>query len=152
MIGLVSLLRNGLLPILEELDLKNCNLGEKELLHLSYACQDGYCQSLQKLNLSSNAMKRSGILAIRRMLCKDHLPRLEVLDISDNKLGNSGITELGTPSDLKLLDQIKALYLCHNHITDEGASCIYLYIRNHLWKNLEKLDLNGRWIAITLTL
>ena len=143
MIGLVALLRNNLLPVLEELHLKKCHLGEKELLHLNYAAQDGYCKTIRRLDLSSNGMKQTGIVAIRPMFCEVYLPLLEVLDLSDNKLGNNGITELGSAPDLKLLNQVKTLYLCHNQITDEGASCIYLSIRNRIWKNMEQLDLNG---------
>ena len=48
------------------------------------------------------------------MFCDVYLPLLEVLDLSDNKLGNNGITELGSASDLKLLNQVKTLYLGHN--------------------------------------
>ena len=143
MTGLVALLRSSITPVLEELIFRGCGLGEKELNHLSYAIQDGFCPTLRILDLSDNAMKTKGIIAIRRMLCKTYLPCLEVLDLSDNRLGDGGITELGNASDLKCLSQIKILYLCRNQISDEGASCIYLYIRNKLWSNLEQLFLDG---------
>lgn len=144
MTGLVALLRSSIAPVLEELVFRGCGLGEKELNHLSYAIQDGFCPTLRILDLSDNSMKSKGIIAIRRMLCKNHLPCLEVLDLSDNRLGDDGITELGNASDIKCLSQVKTLYLCRNQISDEGASCIYLYVRNKLWSNLEQLFLDGR--------
>ena len=80
---------------------------------------------------------------IRGMLCKEYLPNLCVLDLSDNHLGDQGVGEFGNGSDLNCMVQIKALDLCHNHITDEGASIIYLYIRNRQWRSLEHLYLDG---------
>ena len=126
MVGLVCMMRSGTVPVLEELILRGCALGERELSHLSYAIQDGYGMQLRNIDLSDNAMKRDGVIIVRRMLSKEHLPNLETLDLSNNKLGDAGITELGNTSDLKCLDQVKTLHLCHNNIADEGASCIYL--------------------------
>lgn len=142
-IALVKLLRNECLPSLENLQLGDCGLSEKELYHLSYCIQDGYCKKLVELNLSSNKMKRKGVAAIQRMLCKESLPNLRVLNLSDNQLGNNGVEELSCVSSLNCMTQIQTLYLSHNHITDEGASVIYLFIRNKQWKSLEQLYLDG---------
>lgn len=143
MVGLVCMMRSGTVPVLEELILRGCALGERELSHLSYAIQDGYGMQLRNIDLSDNAMKRDGVIIVRRMLSKEHLPNLETLDLSNNKLGDAGITELGNTSDLKCLDQVKTLHLCHNNIADEGASCIYLYVRTKVWSQIQQLYLDG---------
>ena len=144
MVGLALFLRHGVAPHLERLVLSSCNLGAKELAHLSYAIQDGCCASLQFLDLSNNSIKREGVELIRRMFCKQFLPNLCVLDLSDNSLGDQGIGEFGNGSDLHCMAQVKALDLSNNHITDEGASIIYLYIRNRQWRSLEHLYLDRR--------
>lgn len=149
MIGLVRMLREGTLPSLEELVLKECCLSEKELKHLSYCIQDGFCKNLRKLDLSSNHMKHKGIVIIRRMLCKQYLPHLEILILDNNRLGNQGIEELGNASHINCMTQVKKLHLSHNQITDEGASCIYLYIRNNQWKSVEQLFLDGNLMKTT---
>ena len=143
MVGLVQLLRENRIPYLEELSFHHCNLSERECEHLSYCIQDGYCSGLVKLDLSSNHLKWKSISIIRRMLCKQFLPHLSTLLLDDNQLGNKGIEELGNASDIDCLTQVRYLSLCHNHITDEGASCIYLYILNKQWKAVEELVLNG---------
>ena len=148
MVGLVCMMRSGTIPSLEELVLRGCCLGERELSHLSYAIQDGHGTHLRAIDLSDNAMKRDGVIVIRRMLSKEHLPNLETLDLSNNKLGDGGITELGNTSDLKCLDQVKTLHLCHNSIADEGASCIYLYVRTKVWSQIQQLYLDGRNFGI----
>lgn len=142
-IGLVRLIRGSCVPCLEDLVLQQCSLSEKELSHLSYCIQDGFCKELTQLNLSSNNIKRKGIIPLRQMVCKQYLPNLQILNLNNNKLGNDGIEELGNASDINCMTQIKKLYLCHNNITDEGASCIYLYIRNKQWKSVEHLFLDG---------
>lgn len=143
-IGLALFLRQGVAPQLERLVLSGCNMGAKELRHLSYVIQDGCCKSMQFLDLSSNSIKREGVTLIRRMFCKQFLPNLRVLDLSDNSLGDQGIGEFGNGFDLDCMAQVKALDLSRNHITDEGASIIYLYIRNHQWKRIEHLYLDCR--------
>lgn len=142
MTGLAVLLRSQTIPALQELGLRDCGLGDKELVHLSYTVQDGFAPNLQRLDLSSNSMKCRGIEVIHRMFSADYLPNLEFLDLSDNHIGNEGIRELGNGADLRCLAQVKVLHLCRNQITDEGASCIYLYVRNRFWRNIQQLFLD----------
>ena len=82
MTALAVLLRNNIMPSLDELELRECGLNERELSHLSFAIQDGFASTLRRLDLSQNAIKSKGIQSIHRMLSAEFLPHLEILDLS----------------------------------------------------------------------
>ncbi|EAS01121.2 transmembrane protein, putative (macronuclear) [Tetrahymena thermophila SB210] len=114
--------------ILEELDL-SFNQIERNF-------PENFFQHLKLLNLKKNNLSLSSVEVIARTL-KDEQTKWEVLDISGNKINNSGLEIL--INYLKENNKLKELYCSENDI--EGVGMISIIINNERM-NLNKIDLS----------
>ncbi|XP_051749369.1 NACHT, LRR and PYD domains-containing protein 3-like isoform X13 [Ctenopharyngodon idella] len=128
---------------LRELDLSGNKLGDSEVKHLHDVLKDSHSK-LERLRLTCCEMTNEGCSAVTSAL-KSHLREL---DLSGNKLGDSGVNNL---SVLLINTQCKLekLHLCECSITEK--QCLILTSALSINpSHLRELDLSGNEIKNTV--
>jgi len=98
---------------------------------------------LKVLNLSSID---GGVLfakALANGIKKNHLPELQMLDISNNAIGREGSEKLLFALDSMNCSSLTELNVAVNGLTEEGVNLLCVSIRKGTFVNLSKLDLSA---------
>ncbi|MBL8675911.1 MAG: hypothetical protein JNJ47_00550, partial [Alphaproteobacteria bacterium] len=104
--------------VLTDLDLRNKQIGDKEVKALSEALKVNMI--LQYLSLSGNNVGAEGAVALGEMLIKTKT--LQYLNLQGNQIGDEGAKTLGKA--LKVNTTLQYLYLGSNNIGIEGAQIL----------------------------
>jgi Ran GTPase-activating protein (RanGAP) involved in mRNA processing and transport len=122
-------------PSLKVLDIHGCKIGDAGVVKL--APQLSNIKSLTHLQIGGNDLTSEGLYSLAPVLA---LLGITQLHLSHNKLGDSGVKELGTMlADMKSLTHIS---LGGNDITPDGVSSIANALVEHLADTLVHLDLS----------
>uniref|UniRef100_A0A8C1DKC3 NACHT domain-containing protein n=1 Tax=Cyprinus carpio carpio TaxID=630221 RepID=A0A8C1DKC3_CYPCA len=124
--------------LLRELNLSECELGDTRVNQISALLQDRHCK-LNTLKLNINSITEKGFAALTSVFISNPSKLIE-LDLSGNKLGNSGIEMicilLRNPQC-----SLKKLKLSDCSVTEEGYKTLTLSLKSN--SNLIELDLTG---------
>ncbi|KAF4115056.1 hypothetical protein G5714_002545 [Onychostoma macrolepis] len=135
---LTNVLGENLL-LLRDLNLSECELGHSELKKLAAVLQDKHCK-LNTLIFNCIGITEDGCAALTSAF-NSNPSNLKELDLSENKLGNSGITEVCT-----LLENsqctLQILRLSDCSLTEEGYKALASALRSNP-SHLIELDLTG---------
>jgi len=105
---------------IKELSLKNCNIGDEGLVHLSRSVP--FWDHLSVLRLSCNSISDVGVSNIAAIIKKNNM--IEILDLATNSIGNAGFKLLA--ECVKTFDvgccSLRSLDLSRNEITDQVSS------------------------------
>ncbi|XDV23289.1 hypothetical protein PO909_027923 [Leuciscus waleckii] len=125
--------------LLEELNLSRCKLNSKEVRQLADLLQDKHCK-LKIIQLNNNSITEEGCSALTSAFNSNPSNLIE-LDLSGNKLGNSGINNI-----CRLLEnpqcRLEKLKLSDCSITEEGYKALASALRSNP-SHLIELDLTG---------
>ena len=113
---LIPPLRQGALPLLEELDIEGNFANDAFMVDLSNAvAEGGALRRLRRLNLSRNAIGNAGVTAFATAITRDGvLPHLGTLQFRRNDLllGDAGLQDLAAALDSRRsLPSLSALLL-----------------------------------------
>uniref|UniRef100_A0A8C1HA01 Si:ch211-213a13.2 n=1 Tax=Cyprinus carpio carpio TaxID=630221 RepID=A0A8C1HA01_CYPCA len=124
--------------LLRELNLSEHELGDTRVNQISALLQDKHC-TLNTLTLNNNSITEKGFAALTSVFISNPSKLIE-LDLSGNKLGNSGIEKicilLKNPQC-----SLKKLKLSDCSITEEGYKTLTSSLKSN--SNLIELDLTG---------
>ncbi|KAI2650566.1 NLR family CARD domain-containing protein 3 [Labeo rohita] len=133
---LKTLSKNPLL--LRELNLSERELGDTQVNQIAALLQDKHCK-LNTLKLNNNSITAKGCVALTSAFNSNSSNLIE-LDLSENKLGNSGIEEI-----CPLLENtqciLEKLKLSDCSITEEGYKTLASTLKSN--SHLTELDLRG---------
>ncbi|XP_036420561.1 NACHT, LRR and PYD domains-containing protein 12-like [Colossoma macropomum] len=131
----------GISPLLlRELDLSGKIQGDSELMKISDLLEDSHCRT-HKLKLSKCSITEEGCAALSSALCSSP-SRLIELDLSENKLGNSGVKHIC----FLLANQcckLQKLNLSFCSITEEGYAALASALKSNPSSSLIVVDLRG---------
>ncbi|XP_036420339.1 uncharacterized protein LOC118803910 isoform X2 [Colossoma macropomum] len=131
----------GINPLLlTELDLSGKIQGDSKLKKISVLLEDSHCRTLI-LKLNKSSITEEGCAALSSALCSNPSHLLE-LDLSENKLGNSGVKQICSllnNQDCKL----QKLNLSFCSITEEGYAALASTLKSNPSSSLTELDLRG---------
>ncbi|KAI4878986.1 hypothetical protein NFI96_025801 [Prochilodus magdalenae] len=128
--------------LLRELDLTGKIQGDSELQKLSDLVKDLHCR-IQKLKLKNSSITEKGCVSLLSALSSNTSHLIE-LDLSENKLGKSGvkhISDLLKKSDCKL----EKLRLSFCSVTEEGYIDLATALKSNKSSLLKELDLKGNY-------
>ncbi|XDV28588.1 hypothetical protein PO909_031833 [Leuciscus waleckii] len=125
--------------LLRELNLSECELGDTRVNQIAALLQDKHCK-LNTLMLNNNSITAEGCAALTSAFNSNPSNLIE-LDLSENKLGNSGMKKIcvlleNTQCSLEMLK------LSDCSITEEGYKALASALRSNP-SHLIKLDLTG---------
>ncbi|XP_052407899.1 NACHT, LRR and PYD domains-containing protein 3-like [Carassius gibelio] len=136
---LTKVLHNKNPLLMRELNLSGHKLGDTQVNQLASLLQDKHCK-LNTLQLNNNSMTAEGCATMISAL-NATLSNLRELDMSENKLGNSGIENI-----CHLLEnphcRLERLKLCNCRITEVGYKALASALRSNP-SHLIELDLTG---------
>ncbi|XP_036421135.1 NACHT, LRR and PYD domains-containing protein 5-like isoform X4 [Colossoma macropomum] len=126
--------------LLKELHLSGKIQGDSEMKKISDLLKDSHCTT-QKLKLNKCSITEEGCAALSSALCSNP-SYLTELDLSENKLGNSGVKQICTLLNNQCckLQKLK-LTLCS--ITEEGYADLASALKSNSSSHLIELDLRG---------
>ena len=101
-----------------------------------------YNSELSYFSLTDASLINKQFLQVIKLV---NFSSLEILDLSNNKLGDANINLLSEA--LKFNDSLKILYLSNNDITSAGGSYLSEVFKDN--KSIEKLNLGGNKISDT---
>ncbi|XP_036418969.1 ribonuclease inhibitor-like [Colossoma macropomum] len=130
----------GINPLLQrELDLSG-KIGDSEMNKISDLLQDSHCRT-QKLKLNKSSITEKVCAALSSALCSNYSHLIE-LDLSENKLGNSGVKQI-----TKLLSDsnsnLEKLNISDCNITGAGYADLASALKSNPSSHLIELDLRG---------
>ncbi|KAL6470853.1 hypothetical protein MHYP_G00219720, partial [Metynnis hypsauchen] len=137
--SLTKVLRKNPL-LLRELDLSGKIQGDLELNKISDLLKDSHCRA-HTVKLRQCSITEEGCAALSSVLCSNPSHLIE-LDLSENKLGNSGvkkICEMLKNQSCKL----QRLKLSFCSITEEGYAALASALKSNPSSHLIELDLRG---------
>ncbi|XP_036421128.1 uncharacterized protein LOC118804664 isoform X1 [Colossoma macropomum] len=131
----------GINPLLsEKLDLSGKIQGDSELKKISDLLEDSHCRT-QKLMLNKSRITEEGCAALSSALCSNPSHLIE-LDLSENKLGNSGVKQICSLLNNQCC-KLQKLKLSFCSITEEGYAALASALKSNLSPHLIELDLRG---------
>ena len=139
--ALASVIRADTFKYLEELILSDCSLNVDCVEHISRAIVDTPLQMLKVLCLSHNRLGQQCIQILAHILQRSCLPSLTHLDLSYNKINDASIQELNNRYADDVLSQVEVMNLSDNCIGNEGAFVIFDNIRHRQWCSMRDLNL-----------
>ena len=153
---LCQALEAGALPTLREISLSGNFVGNSGIATLASALTKGAMPHLRDLKLANVGCKDSGLMSIADALASTAHPLRELreLDLSDNSIGDRGITGLAVAMSGGELPILQTLKLGSNEIGDPGIAELAkaLLARKGLalggeGKNMVDLQLDNNWIG-----
>ncbi|XP_072517593.1 uncharacterized protein [Salminus brasiliensis] len=131
----------GINPLLlTELDLSGRIQGDSEMKKLCDLLEDSHCRT-QKLKLNNNSITEEGCATLSKALCSNY-PHLKELDLSGNKLGNSGVKHVA--SLLRISDgKVEKLNISDCGLTEGGYAALASALKSNPSSSLKELDLRG---------
>ncbi|KAI4903629.1 hypothetical protein NFI96_005185 [Prochilodus magdalenae] len=126
----------GVNPLLEkELDLSGKIKGDSDMKKISHLLEDSHCRP-NKLMLGNSSITEKGCAALSSAICLNPSHLIE-LDLSENKLGNSGVKQI-----CGMLQNHKVV-LQKLDITAEGYAALTSVLKSNPSSHLKELDLRG---------
>ncbi|CAM4584323.1 unnamed protein product [Leuciscus chuanchicus] len=122
--------------LLKELNLSECELGDTNVKKLTSLLEDKHCK-VNRLKLNNNSITAEGCAALTSAFNSN----LIELDLSENKLGNSGIKKI-CPLLENTQCRLTKLKLSDCSITEEGYKALASALRSNP-SHLIELDLRG---------
>uniref|UniRef100_A0A8B9HDD6 NACHT domain-containing protein n=1 Tax=Astyanax mexicanus TaxID=7994 RepID=A0A8B9HDD6_ASTMX len=126
--------------LLTELDLTGKIQGDSAVQQLSDILEDLHCRT-RILKLSNSDVTEEGCAALSAALCSNPSHLIE-LDLSGNKLGNSGLKQLFNIVN-KQHSKLQKLSVSDNNITEEGYAALVSALKSNPSSKLTELDLRG---------
>ena len=139
------ILRTSALPGLREIRIIECSLGEKGMLALCEALDNGTVPSLRNLALEANKFGPAGAEALAAALRRGAFPNLQKLGLFRNRIGNKGLAALAAP--LRELPALSLLGLSECAIGDEGVTALVTDLCKNDFKMLKQLWLSHNEIS-----
>ncbi|XP_076842236.1 uncharacterized protein LOC143486732 [Brachyhypopomus gauderio] len=125
---------------LKELDLYHNELGDSGVKQLSALLEDSHC-TLEILHLSNCSIRKEGCAALCSALKKNPSSHLRVLNLHNNKLGDTGVKQLSA-----LLEDphctLEKLDLSVCSITEESCAALCSALKKNPSSHLRELNLN----------
>ena len=140
------LLRTNAFPFLQVLNLSINKFGADGMRAL--LAELGHASRLLRLttlDLTGNALGPAGAAALAATLGRGALPKLEVLKLGRNDIGNEGLIALAPP--LRQLKHLKDVYLHSNQIGDEGVEALLANLGSEELRRLRTLNLERNRIS-----
>ncbi|XP_050958547.1 NACHT, LRR and PYD domains-containing protein 3, partial [Labeo rohita] len=125
--------------LLSKLHLSGCELGITRVKQIAALLQDKHCK-LNTLMLNNNNIREEDCAALASAFISNR-SNLKKFDISENKLGNSGLTKISTLLG-KSQCTLQILRLSNCSITEEGYKALASALRSNP-SHLIELDLTG---------
>ncbi|KAL1251670.1 hypothetical protein QQF64_019466, partial [Cirrhinus molitorella] len=125
--------------LLRDLDISDCKLGDTQVNQMAALLQDKHCK-LNTLMLNNNSITAKGC-AVLTSAFNSNPSNLTELDLSGNKLGDSGIEKI-CPLLKNTLCRLQKLKLSDCSITEEGYKALASVLRSNP-SHLIELDLKG---------
>ncbi|KAL6470852.1 hypothetical protein MHYP_G00219710, partial [Metynnis hypsauchen] len=126
--------------LLKELDLSGKIQGDSDMKKISDLLDDSHCRT-QILKLNKSSITEEGCAALSSALCSNPSHLIE-LDLSENKLGNSGVKKicemLKSPKSV-----LQKLHLSYCSITEEGYAALASALNSNPSSHLIDLELRG---------
>ncbi|KAL7844784.1 hypothetical protein SRHO_G00233230 [Serrasalmus rhombeus] len=131
----------GINPLLlSDLDLSGKIQADSEMKKVSDLLEDSHCRT-QKLTLNKNSITEEGCAALSSALCSNPSHLIE-LDLSENKLGDSGVKKICSLLGNQGCKLMKVgLSFCS--ITEEGYAALASALTSNCSSHLMELDLRG---------
>ncbi|XP_072518748.1 uncharacterized protein [Salminus brasiliensis] len=131
----------GINPLLlTELDLSGRIQGDSEMKKLCDLLEDSHCRT-QILKLNNNSITEEGCDTLSKALCSNY-SHLKELDLSGNKLGNSGVKHVA--SLLRISDgKVEKLNISDCGLTEGGYAALASALKSNPSSSLKELDLRG---------
>ncbi|XP_062392911.1 NACHT, LRR and PYD domains-containing protein 12-like [Sardina pilchardus] len=107
---------------LEELELDNCNLTNKSCSYLASALKTSHSSNLRVLNLSNNKLLDSGVELLCSALC--HNCKLEELRLDNCNLTNKSCSYLASALKTSHSSNLRVLNLSNNKLLDSGVELL----------------------------
>ncbi|KAI4887863.1 hypothetical protein NFI96_015073 [Prochilodus magdalenae] len=126
--------------LLQELDLSGKIKGDSEMKKLSDLLKDSHCRP-KKLVLNKSSITEEGCAALSSALCSNPSHLIE-LDLSENKLGNSGVEKICSLLNNQCC-KLQILRLSDCSITEEGYAALALALQSNFSSHLKEMDLRG---------
>ncbi|XP_036421145.1 NACHT, LRR and PYD domains-containing protein 3-like isoform X2 [Colossoma macropomum] len=131
----------GINPLLlRELDLSGKIQGDSDMKKICYLLGDSNCRT-QKLKLNKCSITEEGCAALSSALCSNPSHLIE-LDLSENKLGNSGVKHICSLLNNQCC-KLQKLNLSFCSITEEGYAALASALKSNPSSTLIELDLRG---------
>jgi Ran GTPase-activating protein (RanGAP) involved in mRNA processing and transport len=144
-----ALCESGTDGSLRSLNLSWNDLSESTVFHLAGLLARGHLPRLKCLHVSNNRLGDLGAAAIFEGFSARKGPRegLEVVDLSDNRLGPGDLAHLGRALRTGAGASLRLLSLCCNGITDRGAAALAGALGSGGLESLRHLDLESNKIG-----
>ena len=144
---LVEGLGAGALPAVKMLSIGNFHMGDAGASALAAALGQGALPRLEFLALNETAIGNAGLVALAPGLRR--LPTLDVINLSNNPLGDEGLAALvappppagALPSPTCVLTKLKQLHLYNTQVTDAGCATLVSALHSGALPALEWLQL-----------
>ena len=94
---------------------------DKEAVAVSKVIATGVLKKLEGLNLSQNQIGDAGVTALAEAAGKGTLPQLELIDLQDNQIGDAGVMALAEAAGKGTLPQLKTISLYDNSTISQQA-------------------------------
>ncbi|KAL6470854.1 hypothetical protein MHYP_G00219730 [Metynnis hypsauchen] len=131
----------GINPLLlRELDLSGKIQGDSEMKKICDLLEDLHCRP-HKLKLNKSSITEEGCAALSSALCSNPSHLME-LDLSENKLGNSGVKQICSLLNSQCC-KLQKLNLSFCSITEEGYASLASALKSNPSSPLTELDLRG---------
>lgn len=142
---IAALLRNGELPRLATIGMRDCGIGDQGFLQLAAAFPtDTVLSNLQKLDLTSNELTDASLSALGDVLtgCAHLLNGLSELSLTDNQIRDQGLAALVAPcKGGRALGALSVLHLGTNLIGSAGLASLSAALAESAFPNLTELFL-----------
>ena len=142
---IAALLRNGELPRLATIGMRDCGIGDQGFLQLAAAFPtDTVLSNLQKLDLTSNELTDASLIALGDVLtgCAHLLNGLSELSLTDNQIRDQGLAALVAPcKGGRALGALSVLHLGTNLIGSAGLASLSAALAESAFPNLTELFL-----------
>ncbi|XP_062393171.1 NACHT, LRR and PYD domains-containing protein 3-like isoform X2 [Sardina pilchardus] len=126
---------------LEELRLRSCDLSDKSCSYLASALKTSHSSNLRVLDLSDNKLLDSGVELLCSALCH-HNCKLEKLQLYKCGLSDKSCSYLASALKTSHSSNLRLLILNHNQLMDSGVKLLCSALCHHNCK-LEELALMG---------
>ena len=138
-------LRNGALTFFEEVDLRKCTLGDRDIRDFADALEESGCATrLVNLIFVSRGVGVDGIRIMADLICRGIFPALKCLDLPENpNISDVGVVALAEVLMKSTQPCLESLGLKKVGMGDEGIAALASLISQGRLEHLTWLDISG---------